>query len=43
MGGPHTDREITMLKDLGKITKEQIEAMKVDDTIHTSWRLPAIT
>jgi len=39
MGGPLTDREITVLKDLGKITKEEIEAMKVDDTVHTSWRL----
>jgi hypothetical protein len=39
MGGPLTDREITVLKDLGKITKDQIEAMKVDDTVHTSWRL----
>jgi len=39
MGGPLTDREITVLKDLGKITKNEIEAMKVDDTVHTSWRL----
>ena len=39
MGGPLTDREITVLKDLGKITGEQIEAMKVDDTVHTAWRL----
>lgn len=39
MGGPLTDREITVLKDLGKITRDQIEAMKVDDTVHTSWRL----
>ena len=31
MGGPLTDREITVLKDLGKITQDQIEAMKVDD------------
>ena len=39
MGGPLTDREITVLKDLGKISQDQIEAMKVDDTVHTSWRL----
>jgi hypothetical protein len=39
MGGPLTDHEITVLKDLGKITRDQIEAMKVDDTVHTSWRL----
>ncbi|MDD4880704.1 MAG: 2Fe-2S iron-sulfur cluster-binding protein [Gallionellaceae bacterium] len=39
MGGPLTDREIIVLKDLGKITQDQIEAMKVDDTVHTSWRL----
>ncbi|MDR3395645.1 MAG: 2Fe-2S iron-sulfur cluster-binding protein [Parasulfuritortus sp.] len=39
MGGPLTDREIKALKELGKITQEQIEAMKVDDTVHTSWRL----
>ncbi|MEW5770292.1 MAG: 2Fe-2S iron-sulfur cluster-binding protein [Pseudomonadota bacterium] len=39
MGGPLTDREITVLKDLGKISKDEIEAMKVDDTVHTSWRL----
>ena len=39
MGGPLTDREIIQLKDLGKITKAEIEAMKVDDVPHTSWRL----
>jgi len=39
MGGPITDREITVLKDLGKITKAEIEAMHVDDVPHTSWRL----
>ena len=38
MGGPITDREITVLKDLGKITKAEIEAMHVDDVPHTSWR-----
>lgn len=39
MGGPLTDREVKVLKDLGKITPEQIEEMRVDDTVHTSWRL----
>jgi ferredoxin len=39
MGGPLTDREIKVLKDMGKITQEEIDAMKVDDTVHTSWRL----
>ncbi len=39
MGGPMTDREMAVLKDLGKITKAEIEAMQVDDTVHTSWRL----
>lgn len=39
MGGPITDREIAVLKDLGRITKAEIEAMHVDDVPHTSWRL----
>lgn len=39
MGGPLTDREITVLKDLGKITQAEIDAMKVDDIPHTAWRL----
>ncbi|TCJ11532.1 (2Fe-2S)-binding protein [Parasulfuritortus cantonensis] len=39
MGGPLTDREITVLKDLGKITQAEIDAMAVDDNVHTSWRL----
>lgn len=39
MGGPITDREIAVLKDLGKITQAQIDAMRVDDIPHTAWRL----
>ncbi len=39
MGGPLTDREISVLKGVGKITQEQIEQMKVDDLVHSSWRL----
>ncbi len=39
MGGPITDREITVLKDLGKITQAEIDAMHVDDVPHTAWRL----
>ena len=39
MGGPLTDREITVLKQEGKITQKEIDAMKVDDVVHTAWRL----
>jgi hypothetical protein len=39
MAGPLTDREIKVLKDSGKITAAQIEAMKVNDVITTEWRL----
>ncbi len=39
MGGPLTDREATVLKDLGKIKQADIDEMRVDDTVHTSWRL----
>lgn len=39
MGGPLTDREVKVLKDLGKITQAEIDAMRVDDTVHTAWRL----
>lgn len=38
MGGPLTDKEITVLRQLGKITKEQVESMAVDD-LPTEWRL----
>jgi len=39
MGGPLTEREIKVLKELGKITQDEIDAMVVDDTVHTAWRL----
>jgi ferredoxin len=39
MGGPLTDREVAVLKDLGKITKAQIEQMAIDDLPPTEWRL----
>ncbi|MFY9261212.1 MAG: 2Fe-2S iron-sulfur cluster-binding protein [Gallionella sp.] len=39
MAGPLTDREISVLKDSGKITAAQIDAMKVNDVITTEWRL----
>jgi ferredoxin len=39
MAGPLTDREITVLKDSGKITQAQIDVMKVNDVVTTEWRL----
>lgn len=38
MGGPLTDKEINVLQQLGKITREQVEKMAVDD-LPTEWRL----
>ncbi len=38
MGGPLTDKEKTVLKDLGKLTEAEIEEMAVDD-LPTPWRL----
>jgi ferredoxin len=38
-GHPLTEREVTVLKDLGKITKAQIEEMRVTDVCPTQWRL----
>ena len=39
MGHPLTEREINVLKDMGKITKEQVEKMEVDDLVPSEWRL----
>lgn len=39
MGGPLTEREIKVLKDMGRISQAEIDTMAVDDTVHTSWRL----
>lgn len=38
MGGPLTEKEKTVLKELGKITQAQIDKMDVDD-LPTEWRL----
>lgn len=38
MGGPLTDKEINVLRQLGKISKEDVERMAVDD-LPTEWRL----
>jgi ferredoxin len=38
MGGPLTDKEKTVLVELGKLTKAEIEQMEVDD-LPSSWRL----
>ncbi|MGL4407990.1 MAG: 2Fe-2S iron-sulfur cluster-binding protein [Zoogloea sp.] len=39
MGGPLTDREVKVLKEMGKITQAQIDQMRVDDIPSTEWRL----
>ncbi len=38
MGGPLTEKEKTVLRQSGKLTKEEIEQMIVDD-LPSSWRL----
>ena len=38
-GGPLTDREITVLKELGKISQSDVEKMIVDDIPPNEWRL----
>ena len=38
MGGPLTEKEKTVLVELNKITKEEVEKMAVDD-LPTPWRL----
>lgn len=39
MGGPLSAREIEVLKEMGKITKEEIDKMYVDDIPPNHWRL----
>jgi ferredoxin len=39
MGGPLTDHECTVLLQMGKITRAQIEQMAVDNLPPTEWRL----
>ena len=38
MGGPLTDKEKKVLKELGKLSQEEIKKMEVDD-LPSSWRL----
>ncbi|OAI16887.1 ferredoxin [Methylomonas lenta] len=38
MGGPLTEKEKSILKQLGKVTKEELEKMIVDD-LPSEWRL----
>ncbi len=38
MGGPLTEKEQLVLREMGKISKEEIERMAVDD-LPVSWRL----
>jgi ferredoxin len=38
MGGPLTEKERSVLLELGKITKDEIDQMAVDD-LPTTWRL----
>ena len=37
-GGPLTPKEVAVLRSLGKITQEEVDAMAVDD-LPTTWRL----
>ena len=43
VAGSHTKSLLALANEnhvpIDKITQDQIEAMKVDDTVHTSWRL----
>jgi hypothetical protein len=38
MGGPLTEKEKTVLRETGKLTKEEMEQMIVDD-LPSPWRL----
>lgn len=38
MGGPLTEKEKTVLREIGKVTKEELEQMIVDD-LPSEWRL----
>lgn len=38
MGGPLTNKEIDVLRQLGKITKDEVDTMAVND-LPTEWRL----
>ena len=39
MGGPLTDCEVKVLKEMGHITQAEVEQMYVDDVPPTEWRL----
>jgi len=39
MGHPLTEREVKVLKEIGKLSQAQVEQMEVDDLIPTEWRL----
>lgn len=39
MGHPLTEHEVKVLKEMGKISQEQIEQMMIDDLMPTEWRL----
>ncbi len=39
MGGPLTDREINVLKEMGHVTQAQNDQKRVDDIPPTQWRL----
>ena len=39
MGGPLNIREVAVLKEMGKVTKGEIEKMYVDDIPPNHWRL----
>jgi ferredoxin len=39
MGHPLTEREVTVLREMGKITKAQVEQMELDDLVPSEWRL----
>ena len=38
MGGPLTDKEVSVLRELGKVTQAEIDTMHVND-LPTEWRL----
>jgi ferredoxin len=39
MAHPLTEREVKVLKDMGKITQAQIDQMAIDDLMPSEWRL----
>ena len=39
MGHPLTEREVKVLKEMGKISQAQIDQMMIDDLMPTEWRL----